>query len=93
MPFDKDPQKDMLKLFAYGTLATFWTNLAANGEMDEGEAQTLLLLQQALLSEFDTTLQQHLNEQGMKMFRDFVERFKVRISFVSEKPKVHYRKH
>lgn len=26
---EKDPQRDLLKLFAYGTLANFWINLRA----------------------------------------------------------------
>jgi len=92
MPIEKDPEKDLLKLYAYGTLANFWTSLAANEEMEEGEAQTLLLLQQALLDEYDSILKQHLNEESMKAYRAYVERFKARISFASEKPKVHYRK-
>ncbi len=92
MPIEKDPQKDQLKLFAYGTLAIFWTNLATTEEMEEDEAQRLLLLQQALLAEFDATLQQYLDELSMKAYRAYVERFKVRISFVSEKPRIHYKK-
>jgi hypothetical protein len=92
MPFEKNPDKDVLKLYAYGTLANFWTSLAANDEMEEGEAQTLLLLQQALLDEYDAILRQHLNEESMRAYRAYVEKFKVRISFASAKPKIHYRR-
>jgi hypothetical protein len=79
MPNEKT-NPDLAKLFAYGTLAQFWTN-AAREEMFEEDAKALLLLQQALIEEYEQTLKSHLDEEQLKRFKDFVERFKIRMVF------------
>jgi hypothetical protein len=77
---EKDPQRDMLKLIAYGTLANFWINLAGSEEVLEKEAKTYLALQESLQKEFESTLRSHLDETSMISFREYVNRFKVRAS-------------
>lgn len=76
-----DPSSDMLKLSAYGLLAQFWANIGTGEEVEEEDARQLLLLQKALVDEFDKTLQAHLDEESMKNFREYVQKFKVRIWF------------
>ncbi len=79
MSVEKDPQKDMLKLIAYGTLANFWINLAGSEEeVLEKDAKAYLALQESLQKEFEDTLRSHLDEASMISFREYVNRFKVR---------------
>jgi len=77
---EKDAQRDLLKLFAFGTLASLWVNLGTTATMDEREASALLELQESLIKEFDSTLQAYLDEASMKTYREYVTKFKVRIS-------------
>lgn len=85
-----EPVNDLLKLTAYGLLAQFWTDIGTREEMDEEDAKELLLLQKALIDEFDRTLQLHLNADSMRDFREYVERFKVRIWFGNDKKAARY---
>jgi len=80
MSAEKDPQRDLLKLLAYGTLANLWTNLGTKEAMDEEEAGALLGVQEALIKEFEKTLQAYLDEASMKAFREYIDKYKVRIS-------------
>ncbi len=79
MSAQKDAQKDLLKLYAYGTLANFWISLGAKGDVDEDEAKTFLQLQQSLVKQFEKTLEGHLDEDSMAAFREFVSKYKIRI--------------
>ncbi len=79
MSVEKDPQRDLLKLLAYGTLANFWVNLGTKEEVLEEEAKAFLALQEALHGEFESTLQAYLDEASMKGFREYVDKFKVRM--------------
>jgi hypothetical protein len=72
-------QKDLLKLFAYSTLANFMVNIA-KGEVDDDEAGAMLRLQNDLIQEFDKTLAAELDQASMEAFRTFVKKYRVRIS-------------
>ena len=85
-----EPVKDLLKLTAYGLLAQFWTDIGTREEMDEEDAKELLLLQKALIDEFDRTLQSNLDADSMRAFREYVEKFKVRIWFGNDKKAARY---
>jgi hypothetical protein len=78
---EKDPATALLRLYSYGILAQFWTNLGMEDELPEEDAKALLLLQKALIEEVDMTLQQYLDDASMKKFRDYVDKFRVRILF------------
>jgi len=80
MSTEKDAQRDLLKLFAYGTLANLWMNLAAKEAMAQEEAGALLRVQEALIKEFDKTLQTYLDEAAIKTFREYADKYKVRVS-------------
>ena len=80
MSAEKDPQRDLLKLHAYGTLANFWLGLGTKEAMVEEEARALLGVQEALIKEFDKTLLVYLDEASTKAFREYVDKYKVRIS-------------
>lgn len=73
----RDPQRDMLKLSAYASLANFWVNLAAMDSMSEDEAKGLLRLQNAVIKEFENTLSWYLDFPTMKKFGEFVTTHKV----------------
>jgi hypothetical protein len=74
----KDPQRDLLKLFAYGSLANLWINLATMQEVSEPEAKALLRLQESVIKEFEKTLGPYLDFPTMKAFGEFVTTHKVR---------------
>ncbi len=80
MSAEKDPQKDLLKLYAYGTLANFWATVGAKDNVDEDEAQAFLKLQQSLIKHFEETLENHLNEDVMEAFRKFVSHYRIRMA-------------
>ena len=80
MSTEKDAQRDLLKLLAYGTLANLWINLATKEAIPPEEAKALLRVQEALIKEFDKTLQAYLDEGSMKTFREYVDKYKVRVS-------------
>ena len=42
MSSDMNAQKDLLKLYACGTLANFWVTVGAKDAVDEDEAQAFL---------------------------------------------------
>jgi len=44
------------------------------------EADALLGVQGAVIKEFDKTLQAYLDEASMKTFREYVDKYKVRVS-------------
>jgi len=77
---DKDPQRDTLKLLAYGQLANIWINLASREAMAEDDAKALLGVQDAVIKEFEKTLQPYLDFPSMKAFGEYVTRYKVRLS-------------
>ena len=77
---DKDPQRDLLKLFAYGQLANLWISLATREARSEKEAKALLSVQDAVIREFEKTLQTYLDFPSMKAFGEYVTRYKVRLS-------------
>ena len=70
----------MLKLFAYGSLANLWVNLATREPMSEGDAKVLLQVQDAVIKEFEKTLTWYLDFPSMKAFGEFITRYKVRIA-------------
>ncbi len=76
----KDPQKDLLMLYAYSSLANFWITLGAKEAVDEDEARTFLQLQQSLIKQFEKTLEVHLDEDSMEAFRKYVNSYRIRIS-------------
>lgn len=80
MAVDKDPQRDTLKLLAYGQLANLWINLASREAMAEDDAKALLGVQDAVIKEFEKTLQPYLDFPSMKAFGEYVTRYKVRLS-------------
>ena len=82
---EKNAAADLLKVYSYGALAQFWANLGTGDEIAEDDAKSLLLLQKALIEEIEKTLQVYLDEASMKNFRDYVDRFRVRIVFGEEK--------
>jgi hypothetical protein len=69
-----------LKLLAYGTLANLWINLGSREPIAEEEAKAFLGVQDAVIQEFDKTLQAYLDEASIKAFRDYVEKHKVCIA-------------
>lgn len=71
-------QKDLLKLYAYGTLANFWVTVGAKDAVDEDEAQAFLQLQQSLIKHLEQTLEAHLDEASMEDFRKFVSHYRIR---------------
>lgn len=79
MSTEKDAQKDLLKLYAYGTLANFWVAVGAKDAVDEDEAQAFLQLQQSLVKHFEETLEAHLDEDSMEAFRKFVTHYRIRM--------------
>jgi hypothetical protein len=72
-------QKDLLKLYAYGTLANFWVTVGAKDSVDEDEAQAFLQLQQSLIKQVERTLEAHLDEAAMDDFRRFVSHYRIRL--------------
>jgi hypothetical protein len=82
---EKNPAADLLKVYSYGALAQFWANLGTEDEIPEEDAKSLLLLQKALIDEMDSTLQKYLDATAMKNFREYVDKFRVRIVFGEEK--------
>jgi hypothetical protein len=80
MSTEKDAQRDLLKVVAYGTLANLWINLATKEAIAGEEADALLGVQDAVIKEFDKTLQAYLDEASMKTFREYVDKYKVRVS-------------
>jgi len=77
---EKDPQRDLLKLFAYGQLANLWITLATREAMSEKEAKALLGVQEAVIKEFEKTLQAYFDFPSMKAFGEYITRYKVRLS-------------
>lgn len=92
MSSEQDPRKDLLRLSVYGMLAQFWITLNLKDEMWEDDAKDLLLLQKAIIEEGETTLQTYLDEESMKRFRDYVDRFKARMVFTEDAKAKRYRK-
>jgi len=82
MSTDKDPQRDLLKLFAYGQLANLWITLATREAMSEKEkeAKALLGVQEAVIKEFEKTLQAYFDFPSMKAFGEYITRYKIRLS-------------
>ena len=79
MSAEKDAQKDLLKLYAYGTLANFWVTVGAKDNVDEDEAQAFLKLQQSLVKRFEEILDRHFDEDSMEAFRKFVSNYRIRL--------------
>jgi hypothetical protein len=80
MSVNKDPERDMLKLLAYGELANLWINLASKGEMSEEEAKSFIGIQDALIKEYEKILQAYLDFPSMKAFGEYITKYKVRIA-------------
>lgn len=80
MSTEKNIEKDLLKLYAYGTLANFMVTLGSKGEVDEDEAKSLLRIQNDLIQQFDSTLAAQLDQASMQSFRDFVSKYRVRMN-------------
>jgi len=80
MPTEKDVQKDLLKLYAYSTIANFIVNVGSKHDVDEDEANSLLKMQDDLILRFDSTLAVQLDEASMQSFRTFVNKYRVRFS-------------
>lgn len=87
---EKNLEAELLKVSVYGTLAQFWLALGTKEDMYEDEAKTLLLLQQSLIHQFEKTLQACLDGDSLKEFRDYVDKFKVRIVFSEDKKPTPY---
>ena len=79
MSSEKNDQKDFLKLYAYSTLANFMVTLSSRGEVDEDEARSMLRIQNELIQQFDSTLAAQLDQTSMQSFRDFVDKYRVRM--------------
>lgn len=79
MSSEKNDQKDFLKLYAYSTLANFMVTLSSRGEVDEDEARSMLRIQNELIQQFDATLAAQLDQTSMQSFRDFVDKYRVRM--------------
>ena len=75
----ENSQKNFLKLYAYSTLANFMVTLGSKGTVDEDEAKSLLRLQNDLIKQFDATLATELDPAAMETFREFVNKYRVRI--------------
>ena len=69
----------MLKLYAYASLANLWIGLATMDPLPEEEAKALLRVQDAVIKEFEKTLTRYLDFPSMKMFGEYVTRYKARI--------------
>lgn len=69
----------MLKLYAYASLANLWVSLATMDPLPEEEAKALLRVQDAVIKEFEKTLTRYLDFPSMKMFGEYVTRYKARI--------------
>lgn len=80
MSADKNPQKELLKLYAYGTLANLFVKLGTMEAIDETDAASLLGLQNSLIKEIEETLQTQLDGESMRTFREYVQKYRVRIS-------------
>ena len=76
---EKDPQRDLLKLYAYGSLANLWISLAPREMVSEQEAKALLGVQEAVIKEFEKTLAPYLDFPSMKSFGEYITKYKVRI--------------
>jgi hypothetical protein len=76
---EKNDQRDFLKLYAYSTLANFMVTLSSRGEVDEDEARSMLRIQNELIQQFDSTLAAQLDQASMQSFRDFVNKYRVRM--------------
>jgi len=81
---------ELLRMNAYGTLAEFFLSLGTKEDMYEDEAKSLLLLQQSLIERFEKTLRASLGDESALEFRDFVDKFKVRIVFKEDKKPTPY---
>jgi hypothetical protein len=79
MSTEKNVQKDLLKHYAYSTIANFIVNLGSKGDVDEDEAKSLLRIQNELIQQFDSTLAVQLDETSMQSFREFVNKYRVRM--------------
>lgn len=79
MSAEKDPQRDLLKLYAYGSLANLWISLATMQPLPEEEAKALLRVQEAVIKEFEKTLTRYLDFPSMKAFGEYITRYKARI--------------
>jgi hypothetical protein len=79
MSAEKDPAKDLLKLYAYGSLANLWIGLTMMDPLPEDEAKALLRVQDVVIKEFEATLTRYLDFPSMKAFGEYVTRFKARI--------------
>jgi hypothetical protein len=75
----ENSQKNFLKLYAYSTLANFMVTLGSKGMVDEDEAKSLLKLQNDLIKEFEATLANELDSASMHSFKEFVNKYRVRI--------------
>jgi len=69
----------MLKLYAYASLANLWISLATMDPLPEDEAKALLRVQDAVIKEFERTLTRYLDFPSMKMFGEYITRYKARI--------------
>jgi len=76
---EKNDQKDFLKLYAYSTLANFMVTLSSRDEVDEDEARSMLRIQNELIQQFDATLAAQLDQTSIQSFRDFVDKYRVRM--------------
>lgn len=83
----------LLELEAYLGLAQFWLKLGTQEEMEEEEAKSFLLLQQALIEKFERTLRANIGNVPAEEFRNFADKFKVRIVFTDEKATPYPRRH
>ena len=79
MSSEKNDQKDFLKLYAYSTLANFMVTLSSRDEVDEDEARSMLRIQNELIQQFDATLAAQLDQTSIQSFRDFVDKYRVRM--------------
>jgi hypothetical protein len=80
MSTEKNVQKDLLKLYAFSTIANFFVNLGSKHDVDEDEAKSLLRIQNDLIQQFDSTLAVQLDEASMQSFREFVNKYRVRMN-------------
>jgi hypothetical protein len=76
---ENDLQRDLLKLFAYASLANLWTSLAAMDPLPEAEAKALLRVQEVVIQQFEKTLTRHLDFPSLKEFQEYFTRYKARI--------------
>jgi len=76
---EKDPMRDLLRLYAYGSLANLFISLASMDPLPEDEAKAILRVQDAVIKEFEKTLTRYLDFPSMKAFGEYVTRNKARI--------------